>query len=202
PTITVKSRYSKVLWQGVLYLIPSTILVLTGLLFFASTGPDDPHITYWSAYTLARFGQILNYNGYHVEQSSSLLQVALLALLSKFIPIAIVTLGKISSIAFGVASVIAISKLVMRVAGRAAAFVAAMLTAASSSFIYWSYGGLESTLVSLTGICLIIILADYLGAQTRYALLWPTIAMFLFVLVRPETPLLLGCLLSSAIGVT
>ena len=64
-------------WHG----FPALALVLAGLLLFPSAGQDDTHITCWPAYTLSHFGQILNYNGQRVEQSSSLLQVLLLAVL-------------------------------------------------------------------------------------------------------------------------
>jgi hypothetical protein len=196
-----KSRYIRRLWHFALYLIPSTILVLTGLLLFGSAGRDDAYITYWPAYTLSRFGQILNYNGDRIEQSSSLLQVVLLAALAKTTGLEMVTLGKLSSIVFGVASVVAIFKLIMKAADRAAGFSAAIITSASPYFVYWSYSGLESTLVSLTGISLIMTVADYSSNQTRPNLLWPTLVMTLFELVRPETSLLLGCLLGSAIVV-
>jgi len=184
-----------------LYLIPSTILVLTGLLLFGSAGSDDAHLTYWPAYTLSHYGQILNYNGDRIEQSSSLLQVVLLAALAKFTTLEVVTLGKISSIAFGIASVVAIFNLAKKAANRTAGFFAAIITAASPHFVYWSYGGLESTLASFTGISLIATISDYLSDEKRPSLLWPTLVMILFELVRPETPLLLGCLLVGAIAV-
>ncbi len=197
-----KSKYTGVLWRFTLYLIPSVILGLAGLMLFASAGRDDAHITYWSAHTLAQFGQILNYNGDRIEQSSSLLQVILLAALVKITGLNIVAVAKISSILAGVASVVAIFKLAMKMAAdRAVGFSAAIITAASAYFIYWSYGGMESTLVSLTGICLILFVADYLGDRAKPSLVWPTVAIILFELVRPESPILLGCLLGGAIAV-
>lgn len=178
------------------------MLGLTGLMLFASAGRDDSHITYWSVHTLAHFGQILNYNGDRIEQSSSLLQVILLAALVKITGLNIVTVAKISSIVAGIASVVAIFKLAMKAAAdRTVGFSAAIITAASVYFIYWSYGGMESTLVSLTGICLILFVADYLEDCANPSLVWPTVAITLFELVRPETPILLGCLLGGAIAV-
>ena len=196
-----RSKYVRVLQYLALYLIPSTILALTGLLLFGSAGRDDAHLTYWPAYTLSHYGQILNYNGDRIEQSSSLLQVVLLAILAKFTSLELVTLGKVSSIAFGIASVVAIFNLAKKAADRTAGFFAAIITAASPYFVYWSYGGLESTLASFTGISLIVTISDYLSDEKRPSLLWPALAMILFELVRPETPLLLGCLLAGAIAV-
>lgn len=192
----------KDLWHFTLYLIPCVMLGLTGFMLFASAGRDDSHITYWSAHTLAHFGQILNYNGDHIEQSSSLLQVILLAALIKITGLNIVIVAKVFSIVAGVASVFAIFKLAMRAAAdRMVGFSAACITAASAYFIYWSYGGMEATLVSLTGICLILFAADYLEGYAKSSLAWPAMAITLFELVRPETPILLGCLLVGAIVV-
>ena len=150
------------------YLGPPTILLLIGLLF-SSTGRDDAHITYWSAYSLSRFGEILNYNGDRVEQSSSLLQVLLLSLIGLLSGAKMVSIGKISSIVFGIASLIAIYRLALKIDSRTA-FPTAVLTGTSVYFIYWSYGGLESTLVAFTVLCLIMEYADYLNAPTRHHL--------------------------------
>ena len=72
--------------------LPSVFLVAVGLRYFVSTGRDDSHITYWPAYTLAHFGDILNYNGERVEQSSSLLHVLVLATFHKLTGVDVVTL--------------------------------------------------------------------------------------------------------------
>jgi hypothetical protein len=124
------------------YMIPSAILVLVGAFFFPSAGQDDAHITYWAAYSLYHFGEVLNYNGDRVEQSSSLLQVILLALAAFVSKIDIVTLGKLSSVLFGVASLVALHILMKKIEPKAA-FLAAVLTGTSAYFVYWSFGGLE-----------------------------------------------------------
>ena len=181
----VKSRHSGTQRNLVFYLIPSSILVLAGLVLFGSGGRDDAHITYWPAYTLANFGQILNYNGDRIEQSSSLLQVALLAAFARITGLEIVTLGHLSSIVFGVASVAFTFTLVTKAANRTAGFAAAILTAMSPYFVYWSFGGLESTLVSFAGVLLIMTATDYLRHQMRHSLLWLALSIILFELVRP-----------------
>jgi hypothetical protein len=58
-----------------------------------STGHDDSHITFWQAHTLLAEGQLLNYNGERLEQSSSLLAIVLTALLSLLTPLSIVNSG-------------------------------------------------------------------------------------------------------------
>jgi hypothetical protein len=184
------------------YLVPGLFLLTAGLLLFSSAGRDDAHITYWSSYTLAHFGEMLNYNGVRVEQSSSLLHVIFLALFAKVTGIEMVTLGKISSIVFGMISVALTAGLVTRVtADRAFGFSAALMTAAYPYFIYWSYGGLETTLASLTGIFLIMAVAGYVNDRTTPRLILALLAMLLFELVRPETLILLGCILAGAIAI-
>jgi hypothetical protein len=172
-----------------------------GLLLFPSAGHDDTHLTCWSAYTLSRFGQILNYNGERIEQSSSLLQVLMLAAFGKLTSVDMLTLAKLSSIVFGAASVLLLFTLVTRVATSAAGFCAAMIAATSTPIMYWSFGGMETTLVSFTGLCLVLTSADYIAGRPRGTLWKAVLSLSAFALVRPETPLLLACFLISAFAV-
>ena len=121
--MSVSSAASRRIWR----LVPPAVLVTVGLLLFPSAGHDDTHITCWPAYTLSHFGQILNYNGDRVEQSSSLLQVLLLAALHKVTRIDVVTLAKLSSIAFGIGTLLALFTLVARSADRWAGLCAALV---------------------------------------------------------------------------
>jgi len=192
-------KHHSLLWKAVLYFVPSALLMIIGLLLFTSAGRDDAHITYWPAYTLAHFGEMVNYNGVRVEQSSSLLHVVSLALLSKISGIEMVTLGKISSIVFGMISVALTGNLVTKVlADRTLGFAAAISTATYPFFIYWSYGGLETTLTAFTGILLILSIGNYWIEQKLPRLFLATLVIILFELTRPETPILLGCLLVGA----
>jgi len=67
--------------------IPYLLFLVIGFLLFPSAGRDDVHISYWAAYSLSHFGEILNYNAEQVEQSSSLLHTALLAGLDLLLPL-------------------------------------------------------------------------------------------------------------------
>ena len=49
-------------WRRTIAFAPAA-LPLLGLVLYGSTGHDDSHLTYWSAHALARFGEIVNYNG-------------------------------------------------------------------------------------------------------------------------------------------
>jgi hypothetical protein len=182
------------------YLVPSAILVLIGSLFFPSSGRDDAHITYWAAYSLSHFGEVLNYNGDRVEQSSSLLHVVLLAITAFVTKVDIVSLGKSSSILFGVASLVALHILTKKAEPKAA-FLAAVLTGTSVYFVYWSFGGLETTLTALTSLLLILAYGSYLNKQGSYfaGMAWITAATFIFALVRPEMPVVLICIVLGGI---
>ena len=57
----------------------SLFFVLLGYALYGSAGHDDSHITFWASYTLSEFGEIVNYNGDRIEQSSSLLLTVLTA---------------------------------------------------------------------------------------------------------------------------
>lgn len=172
----------------------AVLLVLVGVVFFSSAGSDDSHITYWPAYTLSHYGAILNYNGERVEQSSSLLNVLLLALCEKLTGFPITDLGKVLSVLFGVASVVAVSFLARRIQPKTA-FPAALLTATSAYFVYWAFGGLEATLVCFTLICVVIAYSDFLASplSNRKVLFYPVAATVPFLLVRPESPIVLIC---------
>ena len=110
---------------------------------------------------MSQFGEILNYNGDRVEQSSSLLQVLGLATLAKVTGWDLLTLAKLSSIAFGAISVLGVMTLVSRAGTRFGGSCAALITAASIPIVYWSFSGMESSLVAATGLWLIVTAADY-----------------------------------------
>jgi hypothetical protein len=185
-----------------LALMPGVVLTLLGILLFSSTGRDDSHITYWPAYSLSHFGEILNYNGQRIEQSSSLLQVLILALAAKLSGMRVTSLGTPFSVLFGASSAAATYQLARRIDYKAA-FPAAILTGTSAWFIYWSFGGLESTLFSFSLLILILADANYLCAADRggWVLFWPVLSLVLFALVRPESPIVLICALLLGIAI-
>jgi hypothetical protein len=199
--MTLASKFTTAVSRRGWQLGPPFVLVVVGALLFPSAGHDDTHITCWPAYTLSHFGQILNYNGDRVEQSSSLLQVLVLAVLNKLTNVDLLTLAKLSSIAFGAASVLLLFILVTRLTHRPAAFCAAMLAATSTPIVYWAFSGMETALVSFTGLLLIITAADYITGRPGASVWKPALAVSAFALVRPEAPLLIVCLLASALAV-
>lgn len=165
---------------------------MAGFLFFTSTGRDDSHITYWPAYTLSNFGEILNYNGDRVEQSSSLLQVLFLAFANKLSGLDIVLLGKLSSIVFGIASLIVVYRLALKI-DKKTALPAAVLAGAALFFVYWSFSGMETTMAAFTGLLLIVTYANFLIKKSFSFLTLANACMatIMFILVRPEEPIVL-----------
>ena len=77
----------------------------------------------------------------------------LLAAFGKLTSVDMLTLAKLSSIAFGAASVSLLFTLVTRVATPVAGFCAAMIAAASTPIVYWSFGGMETSARLVHGSC-------------------------------------------------
>ncbi|HEV8549407.1 MAG TPA: hypothetical protein VGQ57_10270, partial [Polyangiaceae bacterium] len=165
---------------------------------FPAAGNDDSHITFWAAHALATHGSILNYNGAHVEQSSSFTLVWLLAAAHRLgLPIPATAWGL--GIAFAVAAVVVASSLGRRLHERAGA-ITALLLATSLPFAYWATSGMEASLTALLGTLLIVVSGK--AIEERWPLrdgrrLGTIVLMLAFALVRPETPLVLGCTLAG-----
>lgn len=91
---------------GLSVLVGVTGFLGAGYLFFGSTGRDDVFISVWPAFTLVEFGELVNYNFSHVEQSSSLLTVVVNAALYAATRANVVSLFFYSSIGFGAACIV------------------------------------------------------------------------------------------------
>ena len=183
--------------------IPPLLLIAIGAVFFPSGGRDDAHIGYWVALNLSRLGRIINYNGEAIEQSSTLLHALVLAAAHSLTGANVVLLGRWSAILFGVAAVVLVQVFAARI-DRKLAFPAGLLTASSAYFAYWSFGGLEATLCALVALWLILLIGRY-ATQTNERLInprliWITLATLAFLIVRPEQPFVLFCMLAGALG--
>jgi len=86
-----RNRILNALWPS--------LLLLLGFFVYGSTGHDDSHINFWNVHTLLTQGELVNYNGERVEQTTSLLQDFLTALLTLITHGNIVTLGYLVDIA-------------------------------------------------------------------------------------------------------
>lgn len=173
--------------------------LVLGFGLFCSTGHDDSHITYWVAYSLQKFGQLWNYNGERVEQSSSLAHVLILALLGAVTRIELPTLGPITSILAGALAIVAVAKLV-RLAAPNAPRGTELLVGTAECFIHWGFGGLETTIVAAAAVWVVYECVCHLSEPSPKRLTRAGLAMLLYVTSRPESPLVLACTLAAAIG--
>lgn len=182
----------------VLSATPAVALPLLGFLLFTSTGRDDAYITYWAARSLARTGEITNYNGDRLEQSSSLLHTVLLAGLNKVTTASIPDIG----IWVGIVAATATAVLAARVAERIApgsGLTAAALTAVSPFLVYWAFGGLDAPIVALLLLAMASAAAAAVATPGRRSLTWLAVVTVLFVTVRPEAGLALACAAGAAV---
>lgn len=186
-----------------LLLFAPVLLLAIGGLLFPAAGRDDAHIGYWVANGLAKFGRIINYNGEAIEQSSTLLHALVLAVVHRILggSVDMVLLGRLSAIVFGVGSVLLAQRLASRL-DRALAPAAGLLTATAAYFVYWSFGGLESTLCALLALWVIFAFGNFLDQAQWSPVSFGNVfvAASLFVLARPEQPLVLVCLLAGTGG--
>jgi hypothetical protein len=164
-------------------LVPYLVLLLFAGALFPSSGRDDVHITYWASHTLVTQGEITNYNGDRVEQSSSLAQSLLLAILTKATGFDVVDVGGVVAILFGLLVIAGTGRLAAGLTGqKESALPAALLAASSVPLAYWSFGGLEGTMVAAIGVALLLALqGEWRGRRAVIVL-----ATFLLVLSRPE----------------
>ena len=171
------------------------ILALAGcvaLVLHSATGHDDSHITYWAAHALAHFGEIVNYNGARLEQSSSLLQTLLLAGLHRLSGVEIPALAVYLSVIAWALAVLRVDAMLRRCGAGGGALGFAVI-ASSPLLLYWALGGLETTVYIWLLLEASWQLSRIAGGEAS-ALSPRTILLFAaVVLVRPESPLILLC---------
>ena len=176
----------------------SGLLLWLGFLVYGSTGHDDSHITFWAANSLLNYGDILNYNGERVEQSSSLLLTVLIATISGITHLPIVISGYLIAIA---ASLLTCVLLAHITAYRQAGFSwwSVLLLGSSASFLLWTFSGMEST---LTALCLLWMLSAWArwitGTSSPVAAIISAAAL---MMVRPEMPAIVVALSLSLLPV-
>ncbi|NJN68369.1 MAG: hypothetical protein HC884_17480 [Chloroflexaceae bacterium] len=154
------SRSSWLSW--LLLPVPPFLLVMIGFVLFVSTGRDDSHISYWPAYTLTHFGEIVNHSGESIEQSSSLLFVVILALVLHVSEATAPSLGPMVSVFFGILSILVTQRLVAVIVPRIS-LAAAFIISTSVYVIYWSFSGMETTLTAFTSGWLLLSFLAYLN---------------------------------------
>ena len=106
-----------------------------------------------------------------VEQSSSLAQVVLIGTLTRLFNLDVVLFGRISAVLGGVATIFAAGFWLPRTGQKNTPLVI-LLLAANPFFIYWSFGGLETSLAAFGWLVFVIFQTFYLEKnQLRWLLL-------------------------------
>jgi hypothetical protein len=170
--------------------IAALLCSAVAVFLWSQGGQDDCYITYWAARALAEHGQILNYNGLRLEQSSSLSLVIVLALVYRLTPMSMPAVAYCVSLGAGVATML----LAVRVGRRMGLHSRAGLVVAMGTvgcFAYWATSGMETSLVSAAALWII----DEFTRPTEQWKGWNwlrlALAAWLFAAARPEAPLLL-----------
>ncbi|MSQ44290.1 MAG: hypothetical protein EXR45_08835 [Chloroflexi bacterium] len=169
---------------------PYALFLSVGGFLFPSAGRDDAFITYWAAHTLARFGEIVNYDGDRVEQSSSVLHTVLLGILHAATGINLPTLGVTVSAGAAVIAIWLIGRLAHLIGTPRT--LAQVYLATATPFLYWAFGGLETTLNAAAVIGFLIAYYAYRLKPDRARLLAFAATTTAILTVRPETFLIVG----------
>ncbi len=150
-----------------------------------STGHDDSHITFWQARTLLEHGQLLNYNGERIEQSSSLLAILLTALLALITPFSIVSSGYLINL-WGAVVAVALTYFSAQRIGFARPWLPALLTALTPHFAYWAWSGMETTLAAAAVLVFLFFTYHFLCKPQLATGVFLWFTAIAFASVRPE----------------
>jgi len=164
-------------------LLMGILFLIAGFCLYGSAGHDDSHITFWASYTLSEFGEIVNYNGDRLEQSSSLLQTLLTAFFAFIFQADVVTVGYLITNLAGAVAILLTWRLSQP------SIFPILLLASSPAFLLWNTSGMESTLAAACLLWFVLCWGDLLNGQqtvnTR-SLTLASFATFALISVRPE----------------
>ena len=147
---------------------------------------------------MAEHGQVLNYNGDRVEQSSSLLHSLLLALLAAASPAHLPLFGSLFAMAMGLATLCLAQRLAARIEDRAALY-APWLVALTPCVLFWSFGKLETSLVMALYLVWILAHGSAFAADARFKRTLCLCCVDLLVIaVRPEAVMVITAALLCA----
>jgi hypothetical protein len=168
-------------------LIALVLFALSASLWGFATGIDDAHISFYAAHALATTGEMLNYNGERVEQSSSLLHVLLTTLFARISNTNVVTVGYVIPMLAGW-----LCLPLLWVIARREQLTTATLLCTALPLVYWAHAGLETALFA----CLLLLYVYYLSL---HAARWLALVLcgFALQLARPELPLFVPVLTLS-----
>lgn len=176
----------------------SVLFLIAGFYLYGSAGHDDSHITFWASYTLSEFGEILNYNGDRMEQSSSLLQTLLTAFFAFIFQTNVVTTGYLITNLAGALAIFLTWQLLEKggqsnISEKPKCYsdplFPLLLLATSPAFLLWNTSGMESTLAAACLLWFVLCWGDLLNGQQAVnarTLTLASFATFALISVRPE----------------
>ncbi len=160
----------------------SLLLLIAGFVLLGPTGRDDVYKTLWPANTFATSGQILNYNGDALEQSSSLLQVIVLGTLNRITGIYLPDLNFGFILFSGVLGIFLLLRLARKMGVRNL-LTLGILAGLQSVYCYWAMGGLDSVLAAVAWLVFANGFATFSAGRRPWEML---LGVVLVVTVRPE----------------
>lgn len=167
-----------------------------GFFIYGSTGHDDSHINFWNVHTLLTQGELVNYNGERIEQTTSLLQDFMTAALVFITNSSIVTTGYLVDIAAAFGCAVLATTIARQYAPALAAYTGTLLFS-SASFLLWSFGGMGEP---LTALCLLFGIFCWwrwlIYGKHFWQVLCATLAL---VLVRPEIPVVIAAITAALV---
>lgn len=179
-------RSSKHRWFTTSLLLALLLLAAQAWWLYGSTARDDAFLSYWPAHTLATTGDVLNYNGERVEQSSALLHTVWLAACARLLPfVSIPLLGWITSLLGATVTVWLLAQALRR---EAAAASGVLVLVCLPAVLFWGNSGMETTAVMALYTALLYVL---LHKRQQPVAIAGISAML--VLARPEIFLVLLC---------
>jgi hypothetical protein len=169
---------------GRAFVTGTAALLSCSVVCFTTTSLDDAFITFWPASTLARYGQLLNYNGDRVEQSSSLLHTILLAALSGPGGLKLPAAAWLLSVACSVGLLALSIRLGERLLPYGAGRFLPLLLGTSPLLAYWTVNTLETTLAALVIAAHVLATVRFLDGES--SALPPALTGLAVALARPE----------------
>lgn len=181
--------------QHMLGALAALTALALGFPLYLATGMDDPYISFWSAHTLVEFGEILNYNGARVEQSSSLLHTLILAATRWVTRAPLPVLGYWCGVVFAGMTALRAPALARRLRWGESAWLV-LLVGSSPCLLFYAFGSLETTIVAWLSVEVAILATDIATERRAASSPLPVAVTLAYVMVRPEAGIILGtCLI-------
>ncbi|MFN8393488.1 MAG: hypothetical protein U0176_02300 [Bacteroidia bacterium] len=173
--------------QFLAVLLGAGILLLLGAILLGPTGRDDVYKTLWPAHTFSETGNILNYNGEKLEQSSSLLHVLLLGALHRVVGGELPFLNLVFVLVCGLLAQALALNLLQKL-GIEVRWTFGLLVGLQPIMMYWAWGGLDGALAAFILLVWIGAVAGLLQMDGVDWKQWGKVAGagLLVAMVRPE----------------